>query len=293
MSGYFQNFPIVRYGNTYARNITARIAFNEEVVKQSYVYYPYEMQSEMRPDTVAHYYYNDSFSDWVFIVGNTIIDPYYQWYQSNENLNNSIDKKYGSVLSAATGIHHWKVNWLGDDRIITTSEYGALTVNFTTGENLKKYWVPLYNDQGMVTGYKRKALDVEVETNKVVSLDITFSSGNTFTTGERVYQSVGSTVTAYAFVKFSNTTTLTVKNVVGTLSNTYNVIGESSNSVASFTTANTIARSFPESESSYWSYVSNYDYEIEENEKRRTINVVDKRYITDVNNALREKLADE
>lgn len=287
MAAYFENFPLVRYGNTYARNIAIRPGITSETLKNVFVYYPYEIKSEMRADLLSHYYYNDPLASWVFYISNNIVDPFFQWYKSNQQVNNLIESKYGSLSKALQKIKYWKVNWQDDDRILTENEYQALTVNVNTGVNQKKYWVPIYSGNKVV-GYKRRRLVNTVETNKFISLDTTFTSGNSFTIDEKVYQSSGGAVTAYGFVSFSTDETLTIKNISGTFSNTLSVVGEDSNSVATFTTTTTISRSFPEQESQYWYSVSMYDYEIEQNESMKSINVIDNKYLGNIEDNMRK-----
>lgn len=292
MPGYFQHFPLVRYANTYARNITSRVALTEELIKERYNFYPYELKSELRPDLLSHYYYSSSYYDWSLFATNSIIDPYYQWYVNDENLIKLIESKYGSLSNATNKIHHWEVNWLGDDTVITVSQYNALTVNLSTKVNQKKYWSPIVGDNNSVIGYRRKRLELNVTTNKIIELDPTFSSGNSFTTDEKIYQTSGSVISASGFVEFSNSSIVLLKNVNGTFSNSSPVTGEESNSVASFTTLNVIANSIPDAEISYWSSVSNYDYEISSNERKRSINVVNSNDIDSVQNTF-ERLMNE
>jgi hypothetical protein len=291
MPGYFQYFPLVRYANTYARNITSRVAITEETLKERYNFYPYELKTETRPDLLAHYYYDSSFYDWTLFATNTIIDPYYQWYLNDENLTKLTENKYGSLVSATSKIHHWEVNWLGDDSTLTQNQYNALTVNPLTGVNQKKYWVPISNDSNI--GYKRKRLEYTVKTNKIIEFNPTFTSGNSFNTDEKVFQTSGSVISAYGFVQHSNSSVILLNNINGTFSNSSPLVGEDSGSSATFTYSNTIATSIPESEISYWSSVSNYDYEIIENEKRRSINVVNNIHIDDVQNTFESIISNE
>lgn len=282
MPGYFQNFPLIRYSNTYSRNLLTRVVFQEDVLKQRYNYYPYEMKTNMRPDLLAHFYYDNSYYDWTIFASNSIIDPYYQWYLSDENLTKLIESKYGSIAKAISKIHHWEVNWVGDDRTLTINEFNSLTTNPTTKVDQKKYWAPIIGDQQSVIGYKRKQLELIVTTNKIVEFNTTFSSGNNFTVDEKVYQTSGSIVSASGLVQFSNSSILLLNNITGTFSNTYSLVGEDSSSVASYTTSNVISYSIPESEAQYWSPVTLYDHEISLNEKRRTVNVINKNFIGEI-----------
>jgi hypothetical protein len=288
MAGYFENFPLIRYGNTYAINITTRVGITEETLKNTYAYYPYELKKELRPDSLAHFYYGDVLNNWIFFISNNIVDPYYQWYNTNEEINALIESKYGSLVKALQRIHHWEVNWIGDDRIINPSVYNSFIVNVSTGVNQKKYWAPVYDVNSFVVGYQRKKIDYQVDTNRIVSFDTAITSGNNFFIDERVIQSSGGIVSAAGFVDFKSTTndTLVLKNISGTFSNASLLIGEESSTQASFTTITTLSQSFPTQEAEYWSPVSFYDYELEQNEQRRTINVIDKNFVDEIESSL-------
>lgn len=293
MPGYFENFPIIRYANTFSRKITSRSVFTEESLKERYNFYPYELKGDIRPDLLSYFYYNSSFYDWSVMISNSVIDPYYDWYLSNQQLVSVIEKKYGSLADATTKIKHWEVNWYGDDSTITMSQYNSLVTDLSAKVDQKKYWMPVVGDNNKITGYKRKPLDLTIKTNKVIELNTTFTSGNTFTQQEKIYQTSGSTISASAFVESSNSTVTLIKNISGTFSNTLSVTGEESNSTATFTNANLIFQTIPSLEEGYWRSVSFYDYEVSENEKRRTINVIDKRYIEEVQNSLQSVMTNE
>lgn len=287
MPAYFENFPLIRYGNTYARNITSRPGITAEVLKNSYVYYPYDIETEMRADLLSYHYYQDSLASWVFYLSNNIIDPFYQWYKSNEQVNNLIASKYGSLSEAVQRIKYWKVNWVGDDTILTTEQYNALTVNLTTGVNQKKYWQPIYNEQQII-GYRRKKLNMIVDTNRFIALDnIVYSSNTEYINDEKVYQTSGGAIIATGFVSFSSDN-LILKNISGTFSNTMPVVGESSLAVSNFTSSKILSQNFPQQEASYWEPVSFYDYEIESNEQMKTINVIDANYLTNIQDNIKK-----
>jgi len=292
MAGYFENFPLIRYGNTYARNITTRVGVTEETLRNAYAYYPYELKKELRPDSLAHFYYGDVLNNWIFFISNNIIDPYYQWYNTNEEINALIESKYGSLVKALQRIHHWEVNWIEDDRVISPSVYNSFVVNVSAGVDQKKYWVPIYDLNSFIVGYERKKVNYRVDTNRIISLNTTITSGNTFTIDERVIQSSGGIVSAAGFVDFKSTSNdqLVLKNISGTFSNTSLLIGEDSSTQASFTTLTTLSQSFPTQEAEYWSPISLYDYELDQNEQRRTINVIDKNFISEIESSLARAL---
>jgi len=289
MQGYFENFPLIRYGDVYARNIIQRAALTEEVLKNQYVFYPYDIQSDLRADLMAHYYYNNSYSEWIFYLANNIIDPYYQWYLNDEQLNNLIEKKYGSLINSTTKIHRWQVNWLGDDTTITTQQYNTLVVDVVLGINQKRYWAPIFNNSDIV-GYKRKQLDLNVDTNVNVKISSSTALQTNFIVGEKVYQTSGTLISGYGFVGAQLEDGLMIKNVFGNLQIGEVLIGEESGSTFTVSDLFVVSRSFPQQESQYWEPISFFDYEIEKNEQSKSINVIDKQYVKNVHSSLKSVL---
>lgn len=285
---YFENLPLIRYSNTYSRNIVSRAALTEEVLKNTYVYYPYELKSDIRPELFANYYYDSSYFDWTVFLANSIIDPYYQWYLNDEQLNNLIESKHGSLINATSKIHHWEVNWFGDDTILSVPQYNSLIVDIEAGINQKKYWTPIFDDVDRVIGYKRKALDLSVDTNFLVDIIFSSTPSGSFVKGEKVYQVEDSVITAYGFVQYVDSTHMILKNINGTINNSFLIVGEESGVEASIDSSVVVSRSFPQQESMYWRSISVYEYEIDQNEMKKSINVIDKKYIADVDNALKQ-----
>lgn len=99
---FFENYPKVNYvvnGDVVMNvtDITKRFKFTEEVLKNKYVLFNYVIKEGERPDIIAHKYYKDSRLDWVILLTNKIIDPYFGWPLSNREFEDYIVKKYGSL----------------------------------------------------------------------------------------------------------------------------------------------------------------------------------------------------
>jgi len=115
-----------------------------------------------------------------------------------------------------------------------------------------------------------------------------------FEKGEIVDIHFDTTHSGQGEVIFANTNTLNLKNISGTsLPNNTVTIGQSSylrgrnsNTTASIATASNIVDNIPLDEGIYWSPVSVYDYEKENNEKNRSINVIDNTYSMKISNQL-------
>ena len=165
---YFDKFPVITYANNQAIDITKRVTLLDRVSSNPYVFYPYEISSNERADQLSYRYYKDPYRSWILYLTNKIVDPYYEWYMSNDEFNNFIIKKYGSTVVAQQKIKHYRSNWANSiETTITPSEWNALTTS------QQEYWEPVFATNGSIRYYERKQKDWTHVTNKIVSYTIT------------------------------------------------------------------------------------------------------------------------
>jgi len=280
MSGFFKYFPTLFHSNTVATNIIARIRFEESVTKNLALFLPYQIQDGQRADQIAEQYYNDSTYDWIIYLSNNITDPLHQWPKTQDILENFITAKYGSIANAQQQIAYYRVNYETDDRVISTSAYGAL------GTAGKQYWAPILSYNNRVINYERKEISDVVETNKIVSLTGTFG---TFTENDMIKQSSSVTGT----VSFANSTNLVIKHVSGTWQANTTVYHMTTNVAANanITSVSTIATPISSDEQAYWSPVSQYDVEFETNEAKRHIVLLSSAYVNQIEKDMKDLMA--
>lgn len=156
MANYFENFGLQQYGdnNEVSRKLITRANIAQEVVKQTSAFYPYTLREGERPDTLSFLYYTKPELEWLIFFANDIIDPYYDWYLTQEQMNAYIVSKYGSIAVAQTRTRHYETLWVGDNTTITIDGYAALAANTTV--NQKKYWEPNVDEFSKVVSYRRK-----------------------------------------------------------------------------------------------------------------------------------------
>jgi hypothetical protein len=279
---YFDKFPIIQYANTLAVNITERVAIMDVVYNNPYVFYPYDLSEFERPDQFANRYYNDSFKSWIVYISNKIIDPYYGWYMQQDEFNDFLVGKYGS-LENANKIKYYTNNWVNDEPI-SASYFQSLPAN------RKAYFTPNYNNNGNVLSYTRKEADWTVNTNRIISY--TGISNTSFNINESVivYFDVNNighgqvlnidTTNNILYIQHTNGTVISNSTVLVT-ANSY-VQGSESNCNSSFSTSSIITENIPLDEEVYWSPVSYTSYENEKNEFNKTIKVLDSKFSTTV-----------
>lgn len=217
---YFENFPKIRYTfdkNTInvnlVTNILARSTFLKDIVNNVDVSYEYLIQDTDTPEVIAHKAYGDAYRNWIILMFNNIINPYYDWPMKPEVLDNFIINKYNQTIDEAKStIHHYEQTL----RKITTTQ-GVTLSDITETTTIGEYEINYTT--GAITA---RALPSTADTSLSVGTDV-----------------------------------VTYDSYVLTIIKTNKA-------------------------------VSNYTYELEENEKRRKIKILDPRYIQRVENEFRE-----
>jgi len=162
MSNYFSNFPTTNHDLTNdgqkvrLTNILRRFKIKSSVKSGLDVYYEYDVQAGDRPDTIAEKYYGSSAHAWIVLHFNDIIDPMFDWPLFNEDFNNYIKGKYGSIPSSKATTHEYR-QILSEAKVLNN------------GTRIPKRWVVIdlttYNtlvdaDKELITKY-----DYEIELN--------------------------------------------------------------------------------------------------------------------------------
>lgn len=272
---YFSHFPNIFYRGHVTKNIVARAAVPPEIFKDVSVFYPYELKEGDRPDIASERIYRSPFYDWAIYLTNNIVDPYYDWYMSQRQFEQHIERKYGSVEAAKRTTMFYRVNWLQDDSNLTPSGFEQLPVV------LKKYWEAVYDElTGSVIKYKRRQLDVTQNTNKIVQLDVVYLNDKSFAVGEQVQQTSGGSVTATAFVVWAGTDSVIIQHTAGDFTEGSTFEGYDTSTQCRITSVATLMENISSTEAAYWSPISYYEYEEENNEDKRTIQLLAPRYIT-------------
>jgi hypothetical protein len=114
MPFYFSSFNTVEYDlkkndkPVVLTNITNRYKIKKLLQDKGVVFYDYYVKDSDRPDIIAQKFYGDGSLDWIIFLTNDIVDPYYDWPMTNDNFNNFIKSKYGSLSAAQGTVHHYE-----------------------------------------------------------------------------------------------------------------------------------------------------------------------------------------
>lgn len=110
MSHYFENFPLINYDFGGAPitlvHVLRRFRVNQLVKDNVRVYQEYHIADGDTPDSLASLWYDDPYKYWIILLFNDIIDPFYMWPLTQDNLILYCQNKYGSVN--LNTLHHYE-----------------------------------------------------------------------------------------------------------------------------------------------------------------------------------------
>lgn len=281
-STLFSKFPAVSYNNSIITNITVRLKFDKMVENNLVAFYPYTVIEGERADVIAYNYYGDANYAWLIYLANNIYDPLEDWHKTEEQLKRYLTTTYGSPAAAQEKIMFYRVEWVSDDSMITPSAYNALP------SNLKKYWEPKFSPLRSITHYERAQVDWVVDTNQLVELHINTTTD--IAIGQQLYQLTVGVKTAKGEVAYvaedGNGYIVHVKHIEGQFVQNKTVYLEKT-SVGTCTSTRVLANSLEAAEAGYWAPVTAYDYEVELNEAKKHIRLIDASYIDTIERDIR------
>lgn len=102
---YFKKFPKVRYIDQDVVNILTSILPKYSPIQDTTLFFYHSLTDGERPEDVSFKYYGTTEHHWLILILNNIIDPYYDWLLTQQELETYVKEKYGSN---ADGIHHFE-----------------------------------------------------------------------------------------------------------------------------------------------------------------------------------------
>jgi hypothetical protein len=97
-----------------ATNILRRFTPLSDVLQNATIYYPYTIKNGQRPDIVSFIMYKTVDYDWLLLMFNSMLDPYYSWPLFYDEFNAFLEDKYGSVEASTQQIYQYQKivrNW--------------------------------------------------------------------------------------------------------------------------------------------------------------------------------------
>lgn len=101
---FFKEFPIIKYQGKKAVDILTAILPRYSPIKDTTLYFYYDLQDGERPEDVSYQFYKTTEHHWILILLNNVIDPFYDWLLSQYDLEKYMRDKYGDGLN---DVHHF------------------------------------------------------------------------------------------------------------------------------------------------------------------------------------------
>lgn len=310
MPKYFRYFPTVTHNNFRVTDITRRTRFFEKFQNTPYVFLPYTITEEDRAEDVSDLYYGSVDYVWTIYVANVIIDPQFDWPMTQRDLNAHIEDKYLYECLAC----------LLDTLDVfepTEAEFAVLLDAYN--KNINRNTIPFYTIKYQDAWEYIELNNGNKYLSEVLTNFRTWLSNGSYTidfanvNDEEIREiiALGSNFSETVFgtipqrirdiiVRIPDKSTLKQelanqgKTVLNWSKNEQanNIVHyqnvndpDSRISAETYTLSSTLGNNFQASD---WRAVRVYDYEFEKNEDNRTIFVVDKRYVDQVQSELRE-----
>ena len=147
MSTFFNNFPIINYdmnktGQGFQSvDLLKRFKPLDSILSRAALYYEYVIRDGDRPDIVSHKYYDSTDYDWIILLFNLKLDPYFDWPMTSQEMERYLEKVYGSVRNSTQTVHHYERILQAREKLYdgTIIEERVLTVDHTTYLDLEDY----------------------------------------------------------------------------------------------------------------------------------------------------------
>lgn len=171
---YFETLPkVVVSGNFTSKiltNIMARASIVPTLLTDPLNFYTYDIQDGDTPEIVAQKYYGDSYTYWVVLYTNGIMDPQWDWPLSVNEFNEYINSKYPNINDAYTAIHHYEKIITQVDVESNTTTTNKIIIDQTDYNNLVEstntYSLPTGNVYVTITKNAVSQYDYEVNLNE-------------------------------------------------------------------------------------------------------------------------------
>ena len=252
MAKYFRYFPTITYEGERVTDITRRVKISEKLQADPYLFLPYTVTGDDRPEDIARFYYNDVNKVWMIYLANNIIDPYTQWPLSNEKFESTIRKKYAhevSFIGSSVSVSGNSVRVNGHG--FKTTDPVIYNANTVIGglAKLATYYVIRVNENV----FKLATSPANAKNNVAINITSTTTNSTVHTLEINVNTFLTSTLIDTNVVYCENKVDPTIRVSYDTYRLGTVPIGE-------------------------WTPIRIYEYELQENENRRTIWLVNADY---------------
>jgi hypothetical protein len=267
MSGYFSYYPTAIYSSKAVTDLIVRTKIKDTWLSNPKLYYQYRYKDGDRAEHLAQKYYGDERLHWIILFTNNIFDVNWELPMTYEVFNRYIDDKYKDLgaLESKTGLQYAQTTpdpiYKFQKKITITNSEGSTTNYYTIDE--KTYYNLTETPQIYSTGLTRvKYISTVAGDNTIIISDtVGINSGDIITgnsnipTGSRIGSRVSNN--EYTINSIATGTEQLAKSFITSVYNGATIYEES--------------RRSPQ--------VTIYERELDVNETKRDIRILNKTYV--------------
>lgn len=282
---YFQSFPKLLYSTSLGiqnyklvPNIIAKTKFLDSIKENTDVYYRYSVKDGETAEHIAEKIYGNAHKHWIILISNDIVDPQYDWVMDSRSFNRYINQKYSSYTFSLDNPNNYTPNvfttgevvYQGGDRVDSSSaEAKVISYDANAKTLICNFTTEVFANNSNIRGSSSNASNKII--NTTINNDGFFWASNTTSHYKVVETSINNfdnikTTREYVVspLQYNFETNLIVdRNINTSYSNSYSLVDGTTNTVE--TTV---------------SPVSYYDYELNLNEKKRSIILIKNEYVS-------------
>jgi len=110
----------IKYSGYVLFDISRRFTINKTIKNNPMLYQEYIVQGDESAEDIAQDFYGDAKMYWLIYLINDIIDPFYGWLLSEQELNLFVEDKYGT--GNVNSIHHGNISNIQYETAINDSK---------------------------------------------------------------------------------------------------------------------------------------------------------------------------
>lgn len=108
---YFSQFPTTKFKDVTLLDITRKVQLDKLVESNALAYMNYTVQEGEKPEDVAFYYYDDPSYAWLVLSSNNIVDPYTHWPKDETSFQEYLKVQYADQAgTTGDAVIEWTKN---------------------------------------------------------------------------------------------------------------------------------------------------------------------------------------
>mgnify|MGYP006276705803 CR=1 FL=1 len=260
ISPYFDKFPKIQYdingdGMSYetVTNIFKRFGILRNILSNATSYVLYEIEENDTPEILAEKVYKDTGAGWIILYANKILDPQFDWPMSDTVFKDYIVEKYGSIANAQTTYHHY-------EKIVETTVDGVTHTRTYVVNQSRLTQNKLNVPYTYYTPYGKEHI--------IISADMTI------VTADGTSYTVDNTIDPAGIILTADLGEVTTDSTLFTIDINNHYIYDDTSLPEYYSYEEHDINGKAVYLNTYGNAVSNYDYELQQNDARRFIKVI-------------------